>query len=323
MTMDSATGGHHKVIVIGSGPAGLTAAIYAARANLQPLVIAGWAPLGQLALTTDVHDFPGVPEGIQGPDLMMLVRQQAERFGASIVDADATRVDLGQRPFRVWAEDNVWTADAVIVATGASAVPLGLPGEEEFRGRGVSACASCDAFFFRNREVALVGASDTAVEEALFLTRFASKTTVLVPGPEFAASKRVQDEVLNHDAIDVRWNTEVVDIRGDNTVTGVRVRDIEGGTESDLAVQGLFVALGYRPNASIFAEQLGVDERGYLRVVDETGSGIDGVFVAGDVHDHRYRQAVSAAGDGCKAAIDAERWLQSIGQAVAATPTNW
>ena len=314
---------HRKVLIIGSGPAGLTAALYAARANLAPLVIAGNVPLGQLMITSDVENYPGFPDGIQGPELMQLFRRQAERFGATLIDRDATRVDFSERPFRAWIGDEVYRADSVIVATGASALWLGLPSEEAFRGRGVSACATCDGFFFREREIAVVGGGDTALEEALFLTRFASKVTMLVRRDSFRGSKIMQDRALSHPKIEVRWNTEVTEVTGDGTVAALTLRDTRDGTVSTLDVQGLFVAIGYKPNTDLFVGQLELDERGYLKVVDETGSGIEGVFVAGDVHDHRYRQAVTAAGDGCKAAIDAERWLESVGEIEAATATNW
>ena len=314
---------HRKVLIIGSGPAGLTAALYAARANLEPLVIGGYTPLGQLMITSDVENYPGFPGGIQGPELMQLFREQATRFGADIVEKDATKVDFSQRPFRVWAGDDEYRADAVIVATGASALWLGLPSEEAFRGRGVSACATCDGFFFRDREIAVVGGGDTALEEALFLTRFASKITMLVRRDQFRGSKIMQDRVLSHPKIEVLWNRKVAEVQGENTVTNLRVEDTASGEQANLAVQGLFVAIGYKPNTDLFMGQLETDERGYLQVVDETGSGIEGVFVAGDVHDHRYRQAVTAAGDGCKAAIDAERWLESVGEVVASTATNW
>ena len=314
---------HPKVAIIGSGPAGLTAALYAARANLEPLVIAGNVPLGQLMITSDVENYPGFPNGIQGPELMQLFREQAERFGSKIIDRDATKVDLSQRPFRIWIGEDEYRADAVIVATGASALWLGLPSEEAFRGRGVSACATCDGFFFRDREIAVVGGGDTALEEALFLTKFASKVTMLVRREAFRGSKIMQDRALAHPKIDVIWNTEVAEVTGESTVGGIRLRDTGDGTESTLAVQGLFIAIGYKPNTDLFKDQLELDERGYLKVVDETGSGIEGVFIAGDVHDHRYRQAVTAAGDGCKAAIDAERWLESVGEITAVTATNW
>jgi len=312
-----------KVLIIGSGPAGMTAALYAARAKLEPLVIAGYTPLGQLMITTDVENYPGFPGGILGPELMALFREQAERFGTEIIDKDATKVDFSSRPFRVWVGADEYTADSVIVATGASALWLGLDSEEHFRGRGVSACATCDGFFFRDREIAVVGGGDTALEEALFLTRFASKVTMLVRRDQFRGSKIMQDRVLAHPKIDVRWNQEVMEILGDATVSSLRVRDMSTGKDANLDVQGMFVAIGYKPNTDLFIGQLETDERGYLKVVDETGSQIEGVFVAGDVHDHRYRQAVTAAGDGCKAAIDAERWLESVGEIQAQTATNW
>ena len=312
-----------KVLIIGSGPAGLTAALYAARAKLEPLVIAGYTPLGQLMITTDVENYPGFPGGILGPELMALFREQAERFGTEIIDKDATKVDFSSRPFRVWVGESEYTADSVIVATGASALWLGLDSEEHFRGRGVSACATCDGFFFRDREIAVVGGGDTALEEALFLTRFASKVTMLVRRDQFRGSKIMQDRALAHPKIEVRWNQEVMEVLGDSTVSSLRVRDTDSSKESSLNVQGLFVAIGYKPNTDLFIGQLETDERGYLKVVDETGSKIEGVFVAGDVHDHRYRQAVTAAGDGCKAAIDAERWLESVGEIQAQTATNW
>jgi thioredoxin reductase (NADPH) len=318
-----ADGPRRRVVVIGSGPAGLTAAIYAARANLEPLVIAGNVPLGQLMITSDVENYPGFPDGVQGPELMQHFREQAERFGAALVERDATRVDFSERPFRIWVGDDLYRADAVIVATGASALWLGLPSEEAFRGRGVSACATCDGFFFRGREIAVVGGGDTALEEALFLTRFASKVTMLVRRDAFRGSKIMQDRAKSHDKIDIRWNTEVAEVRGDMTVGSLALRDTVTGEESELPVQGMFVAIGYKPNTDLFAGQLTIGEGGYLEVVDETGSGIEGVFIAGDVHDHRYRQAVTAAGDGCKAAIDAERWLASVGAIEAATATNW
>jgi thioredoxin reductase (NADPH) len=316
-------GRHRRVVIIGSGPAGLTAAIYAARANLEPLVIAGNVPLGQLMITSDVENYPGFPEGVQGPELMQKFREQAERFGATIVERDATRVDFSARPFGIWARADEYRADTVIVATGASALWLGLPSEEEFRGRGVSACATCDGFFFRGRDVAVVGGGDTALEEATFLTRFADKVTVLVRRDEFRGSKIMQDRALRDPKIDVIWNTEVAEVRGDMTVSSLSLRDTVSGEMSELAVQGMFVAIGYKPNTELFEGQLDIGPGGYLEVVGETGSRVNGVFIAGDVHDHHYRQAVTAAGDGCKAAIDAERWLASVGEIETATATNW
>ena len=320
---DSTTTRRRKLIILGSGPAGLTAALYAARANLDPLVVAGNVPLGQLMITSDVENYPGFPKGIQGPELMQLFREQAERFGSTLIDKDATKVDFSQRPFGIWVGDDEYRADSVIIATGASALWLGLPSEEVFRGKGVSACATCDGFFFRDREIAVVGGGDTALEEALFLTKFASKITMLVRRDSFRGSKIMQDRALAHPKIEVRWNTEVAEVTGETTVGGLKLRDTRDGTESTLDVTGLFIAIGYKPNTDLFG-MLELDERGYLKVVDETGSGIEGVFIAGDVHDHRYRQAVTAAGDGCKAAIDAERWLESVGEIPkAATATNW
>jgi thioredoxin reductase (NADPH) len=250
-------------------------------------------------------------------------REQAERFGATIVERDATKVDFSARPFGIWVGDDEYRADSVIVATGASALWLGLPSEEEFRGRGVSACATCDGFFFRGREIAVVGGGDTALEEATFLTRFADKVTMLVRRDEFRGSRIMQERALTHEKIDVIWNTEVAEVRGEMTVNQLLLRDTKTGAESTLDVQGLFIAIGYKPNTDLFAGQLDVGEGGYLDVVGETGSKVEGVFIAGDVHDHHYRQAVTAAGDGCKAAIDAERWLASVGEITASTATNW
>jgi thioredoxin reductase (NADPH) len=314
---------HRRVVILGSGPAGLTAAIYAGRANLEPLVVAGNVPMGQLMITSDVENYPGFPDGIQGPELMQKFREQAERFGATIVERDASKVDFSSRPFGIWLGDEEYRADAVIVATGASALWLGLPTEEEFRGRGVSACATCDGFFFRGREIAVVGGGDTALEEATFLTRFAEKVTMLVRRDEFRGSRIMQERALNHPKIEVRWNTEVAEVRGEMTVNQLLLRDTKSGDESTLDVQGLFIAIGYKPNTDLFVGQLEVGEGGYLEVVGETGSRVEGVFIAGDVHDHHYRQAVTAAGDGCKAAIDAERWLASVGEIEASTATNW
>jgi thioredoxin reductase (NADPH) len=316
---------HHKVAIIGSGPAGLTAAIYASRANLEPIVFAGNAPLGQLMITSDVENYPGFPHGIMGPELMQLFRDQAERFGSNLLDKDVTRVDFSKRPFKLWVGEDLYLADAVIVATGASALWLGLPSEEEFRGRGVSACATCDGFFFRDREVAVVGGGDTALEEAIFLTKFASKVTMLVRRGEFRGSKIMQDRALTHPKIEVRWNQEVTEVRGDMTVAQLALRDTASGEESTLDTQGLFIAIGYKPNTELFRGQLDLDPRGYCKTAEDgdTNTMVEGVFVAGDVHDHRYRQAVTAAGDGCKAAIDAERWLESIGEVERVTATNW
>ena len=310
-------------MIIGSGPAGLTAAIYAARANLEPIVVGGYAPGGQLMITSDVENFPGFPEGIQGPELMQKFREQAERFGTKFVDVDIDSVDLSTRPFRIWADKVEYTADSVIVATGASALWLGLDNETRLRGRGVSACATCDGFFFRGKKVAVVGGGDTALEEATFLTRFASEVVLLHRRDRFRGSKIMQDRALEHPKINVRWNTEVADVLGDDKVEGLRLRNTSDGSEQDEMMEGLFVAIGYKPNTDVFRDWLDVDDKGYLVVTDETHTKIDGVFIAGDVHDHRYRQAVTAAADGCKAAIDVERWLEAQGIAEASTATAW
>lgn len=299
-----------QLLIIGSGPAGLTAAIYAARADLAPLVLAGSTPGGQLMITSEVENYPGFPAGIQGPDLMAAFRTQAERFGATVIDADVEQVDFSARPFRAFSGRNEIRANAVIVATGASALWLGLENETRLRGRGVSVCATCDGFFFRDKVVAVVGGGDTALEEALFLTRFAARVHLLVRRDTLRASKILAARAHAHQAIEIHLNTNVTDVLGEERVTGLRLRDSADGGESELSVDGLFVAIGYRPNTAVFRDWLETDERNYLVVTGETGSGIAGVFIAGDAHDHRYRQAVTAAGDGAKAAIDAERWLE-------------
>jgi thioredoxin reductase (NADPH) len=308
---------------VGSGPAGLTAAIYAARANLEPIVLAGTTPGGQLMLTSDVENYPGFPEGIQGPDLMALFRAQAERFGTQIMDVDIDRVDLSSRPFRLWARGVEYRAQAVIVATGASAMWLGLDSETRLRGRGVSACATCDGFFFRDREIAVVGGGDTAFEEATYLTRFASKIHLLHRRDTFRASKIMVDRARRDPKIEIHPNTAVDEVLGDEKVSGLRLRDTETGAQIEMPVDGLFVAIGHRPNTEAFRDWLEVDPKGYLVVRDKTNTRIEGIFVAGDVHDHRYRQAITAAGDGCMAAIDAERWLESQGITEANTLTAW
>jgi thioredoxin reductase (NADPH) len=312
-----------KLIVIGSGPAGLTAAIYAARANLEPIVLAGSAPGGQLMITSDVENYPGFPDGIQGPDLMAKFRDQAERFGSHVVDVDIDRVDFSGRPFRIWARGVEYTGEAVVIATGASALWLGIESETRLRGRGVSACATCDGFFFRNREIAVVGGGDTAFEEATFLTRFASKVHLLHRRDSFRASKIMVDRAKAHPKIEIHPNTAVEEVLGNEKVEGLRLRDTVSGDMREMAADGLFIAIGYRPNTNVFRDWLDVDPMGYLVVTDETRSKVEGVFIAGDVHDHRYRQAVTAAADGCKAAIDAERWLESQGITEAATSTAW
>jgi len=312
-----------KLLIVGSGPAGLTAAIYAARANLEPIVLAGSTPGGQLMLTSDVENYPGFPDGIQGPDLMNLFRAQAERFGTQIVDVDIDRVDLSQRPFRVWARGVEYRGQALIVATGASAMWLGLDSETRLRGRGVSACATCDGFFFRDKEIAVVGGGDTAFEEATYLTRFASKVHMLHRRDEFRASRIMVDRAKLNPKIEIHTNTAVDEVLGDEKVSGLRLSDTATGKSRVMPADGVFIAIGHKPNTEAFRDWLEVDAKGYLVVRDETNSKIEGVFIAGDVHDHRYRQAVTAAGDGCMAAIDAERWLESQGITEANTLTAW
>ena len=312
-----------KVLIIGSGPAGLTAAIYAARANMEPVVVAGSAPGGQLMLTSEVENYPGFPEGIDGPELMKRFRDQAERFGTRFFDLDVDRVDLSGRPFRAWARGMEFVGQTVILATGASALWLNIESEQRLRGRGVSACATCDGFFFRGREIAVVGGGDSAMEEANYLTRYASKVHLLHRRDGFRASKIMIDRLYGNPKIEVHTNTEVAEVLGDQKVEGLRLRDARDGTEQSMPIEGLFIAIGHRPNTEVFRDWLETDAKGYLKPHKHTASQIDGVFIAGDVADHRYRQAITAAGDGCRAAIDAERWLESEGIAEHATQTAW
>lgn len=307
----------HEVIILGSGPAGLTAAIYLARANLAPLVIEGNDPGGQLMITTDVENFPGFPEGIHGPELIKKMREQAERFGTVFIGGEADKVTFGDgfnEVHKVYVGESSYEARAVVIATGASAMWLGLDDERRLLGKGVSACATCDGFFFRNKEVAVVGGGDTAIEEALFLTRFASKVHVIHRRDTLRASKIMQDRALKNEKISFVWNSEVVEIKGENKVEAVVLRNVLAHEDkSELVVQGLFVAIGHKPNSEIFSgSKLVRNEKGYILTQKESLTEIMGVFVAGDVADHEFRQAVTAAGSGCKAAILAERYLEGL-----------
>ena len=303
-----------KVIVIGSGPAGLTAALYAARANLKPLVIEGAAPYGQLMLTTDVENYPGFPDGILGPELMESFRQQAERFGSRFLTADATRVDFSRTPFVVEVGDERYETNSVIVSTGAKARMLDIPGERELLGRGVSTCATCDGFFFRGRELVVVGGGDSAVEEAIFLTKFATKVTIIHRRDSLRASKIMQDRAHANEKITFLWDTVVEEVAGgDGAVTGLKVRNVKTDEVSDFRTDGLFIAIGHDPNTQLFKGQLDLDDNGYIIVGHpKTQTSVSGVFACGDVVDHIYRQAITAAGTGCAAAIDAEKYLEAL-----------
>jgi thioredoxin reductase (NADPH) len=308
---------HHRVIIIGSGPAGLTAAIYAARANLAPFVIEGEPsstsdqPGGQLMLTTDVENFPGFPEGIMGPELMMRFRDQAARFGATFLTGKATKVEFGEKPLKVHVRDEVFTADSVIISTGAQSLMLGLEAEERLIGHGLSTCATCDGFFFRGKEIAVVGGGDSAIEEASFLTKFASKVTLIHRRDSFRASKIMQDRALSNPKIEMLWNTAVTDIVGKDQLESISLKNTVTGEESSMAVAGLFIAIGHRPNTDVFKGVIDMEDNGYLITrPDSTYTNIEGVFACGDVKDHVYRQAITAAGSGCMAAIDTERWLE-------------
>ena len=305
-----------RVLIIGSGPAGYTAAIYAARAELSPLVIAGSGsdpkigiPGGQLMLTTEVENYPGFPDNVTGTDMMELFRKQAERFGTDIVYADANRVDLSQQPFRVDTGEETYIADALIVATGAAAKWLGLDSEKKLQNRGVSACATCDGALYRGRDIAVVGGGDTAIEESLFLTRFARKVTLIHRRDELRASKIMQERAFKNEKIEFLWDSEVTEVLGEKEVTGLRIRNRNTGGESEVRTGALFIAIGHTPNTGLFEGALAMDDLGYLVVKSGTRTSVDGVFACGDVMDRTYRQAVTAAGSGCMAAIDAERWL--------------
>ncbi len=307
-----------NVIIVGSGPAGLTAAVYAARAELAPLMIEGELsstgdqPGGQLMLTTDVENFPGFPDGVMGPELMMRMRQQAERFGTELLTEKATKIDLSSRPFRVWVRDDVYEAKALIVSTGARSIMLGLEAERRLLGHGLSTCATCDGFFFRGQQIAVVGGGDSAMEEAIFLTRFAEKVTVIHRRDSLRASKIMQERAFANPKIEFVWDTVVEDLVGTDRLEGAVLKNLKTGETSTLAVTGMFVAIGHRPNTDLFTGVLDMDENGYLiTAAGSTATNVDGVFACGDVQDHEYRQAITAAGSGCMAAIDAERWLES------------
>jgi thioredoxin reductase (NADPH) len=301
----------HELVIVGSGPAGLTAAVYAGRANLAPIVIEGIGAGGQLMLTTDVENYPGFPDGILGPELMMKFREQAERFGAEFITADADRVEITPGgPQGVWVGDREFRARSMIITTGAKARMLGLPNEQRLLGHGVSTCATCDGFFFREKPIAVIGGGDSAIEEAIFLTKFATTVSLIHRRDELRASKIMQDRAFANSKIEFVWNSEVTDVHGDGSVESLRLRDTVNGTESDLEVAGMFVAIGHDPNTALFRDQLELDENGYIITdADSTRTSVEGVFAAGDVQDHVYRQAITASGSGCMAAIEAERWL--------------
>ncbi len=313
----------YDVIIIGSGPAGYTAAIYAARANLSVLMLQGYQTGGQLMQTSDVENYPGFEEGILGPEMMEKFEAQARRFGTELMAEDVTAVDFSKRPFKVTTDFGEYSGRAVIISTGASAQWLGLPSEERLKGRGVTACATCDGFFFKNKDVAVVGGGDTAMEEATFLTRYASHVTVIHRRDSLRASKIMQERAMKNPKISFIWDTEVTEVLGDGAVTGLRLHNIKSGAESVLPVQGFFLAIGHKPNTDLFKGLIDMDRGGYIVPVEHTMTNIPGVFAAGDVTDHRYRQAVTAAGDGCRAAIDVERWFESMGEETGLGIEEW
>lgn len=311
----------YGVIIIGSGPAGYTAAIYAARSSLSVLMFQGYQPGGQLTLTSEVENYPGFEEGILGPEMMEKFEQQAQRFGAELVPEDVIAVNFSQRPFVVTTDSGDYQAETVIIATGASAKWLGLTSEKRLQGRGVSACATCDGFFFKNKDVVVIGGGDTAMEEATFLTRYANHVTLIHRRDSFRASKIMQDRARKNPKISFLMDSEVTEIIGDDIVTSVQVRNLKTGEETMLETGGVFLAIGHQPNTALFKGLIDMDQAGYIVPVEHTMTNIPGVFAAGDVTDHRYRQAVTAAGDGCRAAIDVERWLETQGEDVGVE--NW
>ena len=300
---------HYDVIIIGSGPAGYTAGIYTSRANLSTLIISGTLPGGQLMTTSEVENYPGFPNGIFGPELMMNMRQQAERFGAVIVDDEVLKVDFKKRPFTITTHAETYTGEATLLCTGASPRKLGIPAEQQFSGRGVSYCATCDGPFFKGENIVVVGGGDTGMEEATFLTKFGKSVRVVHRRDSLRASKILQQKALENPKIEFIWNNVVADIKGNNKISTILVKDINTGKERTIETGGLFVAIGHEPNTAIFKGQLELDDKGYIILTQHTRTSVEGVFAAGDVHDHRYRQAVTAAGFGCMAAIDVEKWL--------------
>lgn len=300
----------HQLIIIGSGNAGYTAAIYASRAQLKPLLFTGGEPGGQISLTTDVENFPGFPEGVKGPELMERMRKQAERFGTSVINQVVDAVDFSKQPFSVRVGGEEYQSRAIIIATGASARWLGLESEQRLRGKGVSSCATCDGFFFKGKDVVLVGGGDVAMEDGIFLTKFANRVTIVHRREELRASVYMQERAKKNPKITFVWNTEVIEVLGDDSVTGVRVKNNKTGEESEIVCQGVFVAIGHAPNTELFKGQIELDVKGYVVLKDHMMTSVPGVFAAGDVHDHEYRQAITAAGSGCAAELDAERWLE-------------
>lgn len=303
-----------NVVIIGSGPAGLTAAVYTARANLSPLLIEGWQSGGQLTTTTEVENYPGFAKGIMGPELMKEMRAQAERFGTEFISGDVSAVDFRTRPFSITIDgERTIQSKTVIIATGASAIHIGLASEKRLTGHGVSTCATCDGFFFRGKELIVIGGGDSAMEEATFLTKFASKVSIIHRRDKLRASKIMQDRAMKNEKIAFIWNSVVEDILGSEVVTGVRIKNTVTGKTTEVSCAGVFIAIGHRPNTALFTGQLAMDQKGYIQTHDGTATSVPGIFAAGDVQDSKYRQAVTAAGSGCMAAIDAEHFLESLG----------